>query len=104
VHATDLAAVLPEAVVTVMRRSLVHFGRRVRGYDGPDGVLIGVETRTTSPVRVVRDPETYQSPTVQGLYPIGEGAGYAGGIMSSASDGLRAAERAAARKTESPVP
>jgi len=93
VRAGDLAPLLPKAVVTTMRRSLAHFGRRVRGYDGGEGVLIGVETRTTSPVRIVRDGDTYQSVNVAGLYPIGEGAGYAGGIMSSASDGLRAAER-----------
>jgi uncharacterized FAD-dependent dehydrogenase len=89
----DLTTLLPPDVVRTMRRGLRHFGHRVRGYDGPEGILIGVETRTTSPVRVVRDPDTYVSPTVAGLYPIGEGAGYAGGIMSSASDGLRAVER-----------
>jgi hypothetical protein len=91
----DLASLLPEDVVTTMRRGLRHFGHRVRGYDGAEGVLIGLETRTTSPVRVIRDPDTYQSVTVEGLYPLGEGAGYAGGIMSSASDGLRAVERIA---------
>ena len=69
------------------------FGRLVRGYDGPEGVLIGLETRSSSPVRVLRDPQSYQSVSVAGLYPVGEGAGYAGGIMSSASDGLRAVER-----------
>jgi len=94
----DLAALLPETVVATMRRGLAHFGRRVRGYDGAEGILIGVETRTTSPVRVIRDPQSYQSVGVEGLYPLGEGAGYAGGIMSSASDGLRAVERIAARK------
>lgn len=99
VKAGDLAAILPPDVVTTMRRSIVHFGRRVRGYDGEEGVLIGVETRTTSPVRVVRDPDSYQSVTAAGLFPLGEGAGYAGGIMSSASDGLRAVERIQPRVT-----
>jgi len=56
-------------------------------------VLIGLETRTSSPVRVLRDPQSYESVNLPGLVPLGEGAGYAGGIMSSASDGLRAAER-----------
>jgi hypothetical protein len=98
VRAGDVAALLPEAVVRTMQRGLRHFAYRMAGYDGADGVLIGVETRTTSPVRVVRDEASYQSVSVAGLFPIGEGAGYAGGIMSSASDGLRAAERVAARR------
>jgi uncharacterized FAD-dependent dehydrogenase len=90
---SDLTSILPEAIVTTMRRGLRYFGRLVRRYDGPEGILIGVETRTSSPIRVLRDPDSYQSVSVAGLYPIGEGAGYAGGIMSSASDGMRAAER-----------
>ncbi len=91
----NLLELLPPEVVPTMRRGLRHFGRRVRDYDGPEGVLIGLETRTSSPVRkgVVRDPDSYQAPGLAGLYPVGEGAGYAGGIMSSASDGLRAVER-----------
>lgn len=97
VRAGDLTELLPPEVVLTMQRALRHFGRRVRGYDGPEGVLIGVETRTSAPVRVVRDRDSYQSVTAEGLYPLGEGAGYAGGIMSSASDGLRAVERIEAR-------
>jgi hypothetical protein len=93
VAAADLTALLPPEVVAILRRGLRYFSRLVEGYAGPEGILIGVETRTSSPVRVLRDPETYQSLNVAGLYPVGEGAGYAGGIMSSASDGLRAAER-----------
>jgi uncharacterized FAD-dependent dehydrogenase len=93
VTAGDLTTLLPPDVVAIMKRGLRYFSRLVEGYTGPEGVLIGVETRTSSPVRVLRDPETYQSLSVAGLYPVGEGAGYAGGIMSSASDGLRAAER-----------
>lgn len=93
----DLTRLLPPEVVLTMQRALRHFGRRVRGYDGPEGVVIGVETRTSAPVRVLRDPDSYQSVNVAGLYPLGEGAGYSGGIMSSASDGLRAAERIEAR-------
>jgi uncharacterized FAD-dependent dehydrogenase len=93
VRPTDLNRILPASLVPFLRRGIRHFGRLVRGYDGPEGVLIGLETRTSSPVRVVRDPQSYQSISVAGLYPVGEGAGYAGGIMSSASDGLRAVER-----------
>ena len=82
-----------------MRRGIRSFGRLVNGFDGPWGVLIGLETRTSSPVRVLRDPVSYESVNVAGLYPIGEGAGYAGGITSSASDGLRAVERVEAVKS-----
>jgi hypothetical protein len=93
VAASDLTALLPSPVVSVMRRGIRSFGRLMKGFDGAEGVLIGVETRTSSPVRVLRDPGTHESVNVAGLYPLGEGAGYAGGIMSSASDGLRAVER-----------
>lgn len=98
VRGTDLSTLFPDYVVQTMRRALVHFGRRVRHYDSNNGHLIGVETRTTAPVRILRSDETYQSANIAGLYPIGEGAGFAGGIMSSASDGLRAVERIRARK------
>ena len=67
-------------------------GRKLRGFDAPDAVLTAVETRSSSPVRIVRESESYQS-ALRGLYPCGEGAGYAGGIMSAAADGLRVAER-----------
>ena len=75
-----------------MRRALPHFERRMRGFTGAEAVLIGVETRTSAPLRIVRG-ENGQSVSHPGLYPAGEGAGYAGGIMSAALDGLRAAER-----------
>ncbi len=97
VRATELEPLFPPFVVPLMRRAIRYFGRLVRGYDGPEGTLIGVESRTSSPVRILRDPESYQSLNLAGLYPVGEGAGYAGGIMSSASDGLRAAERVESR-------
>ena len=66
-------------------------GRKLRGFDAPDAILTAVETRSSSPVRIVRESESYQS-ALRGLYPCGEGAGYAGGIMSAAADGLRVAE------------
>lgn len=67
--------------------------RKLRGFAAPDGVLTGVETRSSSPVRILRD-ETFQS-ALRGLYPCGEGAGYAGGIVSAAVDGIRVAEAVA---------
>ena len=67
------------------------FGGTIRGFTSDDGVLVGVETRTSSPVRVPRDPSTLASPDLDGLYPGGEGAGYAGGIVSAALDGVRLA-------------
>jgi uncharacterized FAD-dependent dehydrogenase len=93
VRAGDLTRLFPDFVTVTMQRALSRFGRQVSGYDGAEGVLVGVETRTSSPVRVLRDDPSYQSVSLSGLYPVGEGAGYAGGIMSSASDGLRAVER-----------
>lgn len=87
----ELREVLPAAVVEGMVAALRHFDRQLPGFAGPDAVLIAPETRTTSPIRFHRD-ERQQSTTVTDLYPIGEGAGYAGGIVSSALDGLRAAQ------------
>jgi uncharacterized protein len=74
-----------------MRTALKAFGRRMRDYAGGDAVLLGVESRTSSPVRVPRDPVLLESPDLAGLYPCGEGAGYAGGIVSAALDGMRVA-------------
>jgi uncharacterized FAD-dependent dehydrogenase len=86
----DLAACLPPAVAATLARALPDFGRRIKGFDHPRAVLTGVETRTSAPLRMVRGAD-YMSVTVAGLAPIGEGAGYAGGIMSAALDGLNAA-------------
>jgi len=77
--------------VAAMREALPAFGRQIRGYDRPDAVLTGVETRTSSPLRITRGAD-YQSLNTRGLYPAGEGAGYAGGILSAAVDGIRVAE------------
>jgi uncharacterized protein len=86
----DLQQILPEYVVAAIRNALPVFGRRLRGFDHPDAILTGVETRSSCPVRILRDDSLQCS--VRGLYPAGEGAGYAGGIMSSAVDGMRCAE------------
>ena len=92
VNECDLKKLLPPAAVEMMRRALPAFGRKLRGFDGAGAILTGVETRTSSPVRILRG-ESLEAVGTQGLYPTGEGAGYAGGIMSAAVDGLRVAER-----------
>lgn len=79
-----------------LREALVEFDRKMRGYLSEEAVLVGVESRTSSPVRVLRDPQSLTSPSIQKLYPCGEGAGYAGGIVSAAMDGARVARAIAA--------
>ncbi len=91
VHLTDLAQVLPEFVVAAMREALPVFGRQIARYDDPDAVMTGVETRTSSPVRITRGRDL-QSLNTAGLFPAGEGAGYAGGILSAGVDGIKVAE------------
>jgi uncharacterized FAD-dependent dehydrogenase len=91
VHPTDLARCLPDYVVAALRESLPAFGREIAGFAMDDALLTGVETRTSSPVRITRD-EKFQSVNTRGLYPAGEGAGYAGGILSAAVDGIKVAE------------
>ena len=94
VHLTDLARCLPDYAIAAIREALPVFGRQIPGYDHPDAMLTGVETRTSSPIRIRRDA-TYQSLNTPGLYPAGEGAGYAGGILSAAVDGIKVAEAVA---------
>ncbi|PHY20175.1 NAD(P)/FAD-dependent oxidoreductase [Caulobacter sp. BP25] len=96
VHLTDLAKCLPPFAIEAMREALPIFGRQIPGYDHPDVVLTGVETRTSSPVRITRG-KNLQSLNTAGLYPAGEGAGYAGGILSAAVDGIKVAEAVAAQ-------
>lgn len=88
----DLATILPSYVTKALREAIPAFARKISGFDAQDAVLTAVETRTSSPVRIVRDATTGLS-NVRGLYPCGEGAGYAGGIMSAAVDGIRCAEK-----------
>ncbi|MEZ4600345.1 MAG: FAD-dependent oxidoreductase [Syntrophotaleaceae bacterium] len=92
VRAADLREVLPAFVVDGLRRALPHFERRMRGFVTREATLVGVETRTSAPVRISRR-ENGEAVAQIGLYPVGEGAGYAGGIMSAALDGLRTAEQ-----------
>ena len=91
VKLVDLADVLPDYAVAAMREALPVFGRKIKGYDMDDAVLTGVETRTSSPLRIPRG-EDHQSTNVQGIYPAGEGASYAGGILSAGVDGIKVAE------------
>lgn len=88
----DLATSLPGYAIEAIREALPVFGRQIRGFDRDDAVLTGIETRTSSPIRITRDPETLQSVNIRGLYPAGEGAGYAGGILSAGVDGIKVAE------------
>jgi uncharacterized protein len=87
----DLASALPAYAIEAMREALPVFGRKIKGYDMADAVLTGVETRTSAPLRITRGPD-FQSLNTRGLYPAGEGAGYAGGILSAGVDGLKVAE------------
>ncbi|MFC5498628.1 NAD(P)/FAD-dependent oxidoreductase [Caenimonas terrae] len=90
----DLAPALPDYAIAALREALPVFGRKIKGFDMPDAVLTGVETRTSSPLRITRG-EDYQSLNVRGLFPAGEGAAYAGGILSAGVDGIRVGEAVA---------
>ncbi|HOG04312.1 MAG TPA: hypothetical protein PLL14_10050, partial [Accumulibacter sp.] len=91
VHLTDLATALPGYAIAAIREALPAFERQIKGFAMADAVLTGVETRTSSPLRITRGDDC-QSLNVRGLYPAGEGAGYAGGILSAGVDGIKVAE------------
>jgi uncharacterized protein len=99
----DLAPSLPDYASAAIREALPAFGRQIRGFDRDDAVLTGVETRTSSPVRITRDNLTLQSLNTRGLYPAGEGAGYAGGILSAGVDGIKIAEALARALLDEPA-
>ena len=99
VHLTDLSTALPDFAIAAIREALPAFDRQIKGFSLPDAMLTGVETRTSSPLRITRG-EDFQSLNVKGLYPAGEGAGYAGGILSAAIDGIKIAEAVACRLAE----
>ncbi|MBP8266859.1 MAG: NAD(P)/FAD-dependent oxidoreductase [Zoogloea sp.] len=90
----NLATALPDYAIAAIREAIPAFDRQIKGFNLPDAVLTGVETRTSSPLRITRG-EDFQSLNVKGLYPAGEGAGYAGGILSAGVDGIRVAEAVA---------
>ncbi|HCP54692.1 MAG TPA: hypothetical protein DIU04_08015, partial [Pseudomonas sp.] len=87
----DLAPSLPDFAIEAIREALPAFEKQIRGFSMHDAVLTGIETRTSSPLRITRNAEL-QSLNVKGLFPAGEGAGYAGGILSAGVDGIRVAE------------
>jgi uncharacterized FAD-dependent dehydrogenase len=90
----DLNESLPSYAIDAIREALTAFGQQIEGFDMNDAILTGVETRTSSPIRISRN-EDGQSLNTQGLYPAGEGAGYAGGILSAGIDGVKIAEAVA---------
>jgi uncharacterized FAD-dependent dehydrogenase len=89
---TDLSGLLPDYATVALREALPAFDRQLKGFALADAVLTAVETRTSSPIRIARDEQTYESVNTPGLYPAGEGAGFAGGIISAAVDGMKVAE------------
>ena len=95
VHLTNLDTALPEFAITAIREAIPQFAKQIKGFDMADGILTGVETRTSSPIRIKRNDDDLQSINTKGLYPTGEGAGYAGGILSAGVDGIRVAEAVA---------
>jgi uncharacterized FAD-dependent dehydrogenase len=98
VRLTDLSTALPEFAIVAIREAIPAFDRQIRGFALSDAILTGVETRTSSPLRITRGDDL-QSLNVKGLYPAGEGAGYAGGILSAGIDGIRIAEAVALQIT-----
>jgi uncharacterized FAD-dependent dehydrogenase len=99
----DLSSCLPDYAITAIREALAAFGRQIQGFDMDDAVLTGVETRTSSPVRIPRGAD-FASLNTKGLYPGGEGAVYAGGILSAGVDGIKVAEAVARSLAGSQVP
>ena len=91
-NSVDMHAVLPDFISERLAMAFKAFGQKMRGYLTNEAQLIGVESRTSSPVRIPRDRESFEHPQIKRLYPCGEGAGYAGGIVSAAMDGERCAE------------
>ena len=82
----------PAFMASALRKGIASFDRKMHGYVTPEAIVVGVESRTSTPVRIPRDELTLMHPDIEGLFPAGEGAGYAGGIMSAAIDGILCAE------------
>ncbi len=93
ITSSELSELFTKEINTALKEALQSFGKKMKGYYTNEAILVGVESRTSSPVRIPRDDETLQHPQIKGLYPCGEGAGYAGGIVSAAMDGERCAEK-----------
>jgi uncharacterized FAD-dependent dehydrogenase len=103
VHLTDLSSALPDYAIEAIREAMPAFDRKIKGFARPDAIFTGVETRTSSPVRIRRNDDDLQSLNTRGLFPAGEGAGYAGGILSAGVDGIRVAEAVALSITRQDV-
>ncbi|GLQ86579.1 NAD(P)/FAD-dependent oxidoreductase [Dyella flagellata] len=103
VHLTDLSSALPDYAIEAIREAMPAFDRKIKGFARPDAIFTGVETRTSSPVRIRRNDDDLQSLNTRGLFPAGEGAGYAGGILSAGVDGIRVAEAVALSITQQEV-
>lgn len=99
ITSADLRTVLPPFIYKALQKAFVEFGKKMKGYYTNDAVLVATESRTSSPVRIPRDADTLQHPQLKNLYPCGEGAGYAGGIVSAAMDGEKIARMIAATLT-----
>jgi uncharacterized FAD-dependent dehydrogenase len=97
IHSSDLKEILPGFVTQALRAGMQRFGKILPGYLTEEAIVVATESRTSAPVRIPRDVETRMHPDVEGLYPCGEGAGYAGGIVSAAIDGQNVAKAVAAR-------
>ena len=93
-NSAPLHELLVKPMTSRIRQGLKLFDRQIRGYASSEALLLGFETRTSSPLRIPRDPVSLQHPEISGLFPCGEGAGYAGGIVSAALDGLKCADAA----------
>jgi len=92
-----MSNILPHFVRNTLQEGFKAFGKKMKGYYTNDAIVVATESRTSSPVRIPRDPESYQHPQIKNLYPCGEGAGYAGGIVSAAMDGQKLAQVIAAQ-------
>ena len=93
IQPSNLARVLPAFVHQSLKEAFIEFGKKMKGYFTNEAVVVATESRTSSPVRIPRDVDTLEHPQVKNLYPCGEGAGYAGGIVSAAMDGERVAQK-----------
>ena len=91
ITSADLKQVLPQFIHGALQEGFKKFGQKMKGYLTNEAVVVATESRTSSPVRIPRDPQSLQHPQIKNLYPCGEGAGYAGGIVSAAMDGERVA-------------
>lgn len=92
IHSSRLDLLFPDEISKRLKKGLIDFDKKCKGFMTPEGIMIGLESRTSSPVRIPRDPETLEHPEIKNLYPAGEGAGFAGGIVSAAIDGGRCVE------------